>query len=71
MISIISGTSRRGARVDVRRDDVEVAHVVAVHVDVLLDEFVGRDLQAVRALDDAVVDVGEVLDVLDLEARST
>ena len=55
----------RGARIDVGRQHVQVAHVVHVQADELLDEFVGADLQPVRALDDAVVDVGEVLDVLD------
>ena len=55
----------RGVGVDVGGIDVEVAHVVEVHVDELLDELVGGDLEAVRALDDAVIDVGEVLDVLD------
>ena len=41
MISIISGTSLRRVRVDVGRQHVEVAHVVDVQADELLDELVG------------------------------
>ncbi len=54
-----------------RRDDRQGLHVVAEELDLSLGELAPVDPVALRALQERVVDVGDILRVVDLEARVT
>src|SRR5687768_7435090 len=58
----------RYAWVDVRRLDVHLVQLTVIVLDVLFGELQHGNAEPVRALDELVIDIGEILDVLDFNS---
>ena len=58
----------RASRVNIGPKDVQSVHVLIVSIDVLLHESLPVPIKLVGTMDDFVINVGEVLDIVDIVA---